>query len=411
MDDGVADELAARAVPVDAVGLDAWRPALRDVQVLGVGAAAHGARELLELGRRVLEWAVDELGVRVVVIGASEGGATGLDAAARGVGVPGEAVASLGGWEYDTREVVDLVSWLRDRNEMVDPDDRVRVVGADPVRPARSVKVLGAYLRAVAPDLLPAARDALAELLDREPDERPLKAHERDAVVGLHQEMVGARARLVAESSPDRYAEALDHAWILARAAEVAAAPRGRPFPTAEEAEQLSDTSAPVLRARLAAEAVARAADGATGRPAAVFWGHDDLVRVGDPTTAGRHLRSRLGAGYYAVGGLFVEGSASAVRRRLLRPIRVRPSTHKLPALAGTAEAQVQDAVGATDSRLVDLRGASGELADWAATPTTTRRIGSVVDSGQLRERIPVVPAREYDALALVPRVHPAWIR
>ena len=32
-------------------------------------------------------------------------------------------------------------------------------------------------------------------------------------------------------------------------------------------------------------------------------------------------------------------------------------------------------------------------------------------DSGQLRERTPLVPAREYDALAHVPRVHPAWIR
>ncbi|GLZ50540.1 erythromycin esterase family protein [Actinomycetospora sp. NBRC 106378] len=411
MDDEVADEVAARAVPVDAFGLASWRPALRGVRVLGVGAAAHGARELLEMGRRIVEYAVDELGVRVLVLGVSEAGATGLDAAARGVGAPGDAVAALGGWEYDTREMVDVVSWLRDRNEMVDPADRVRVVGADPVRPARSVRVLGTYLRDAAPELLPAARDGLAELLDREPDERPLKAPFRDAVVALHGEIVAAEGRLAAETSPSRYAEALDHAWILARAAEVAAAPRGRAFPTAAEAELLDDTSAPVLRARLAAEAVTRAAEAASGTPAALFWGHDDLVRVGDPTTAGRHLRSALGEGYYAVGGWFAEGSASAVRRKLLRPLRPRPSTHRLPALGGTAEADLRRALGGTEDLLVDLRGARGGLAAWAASPTTTRRIGSVVDSGQLRERIPVVPVREYDAVALVPRVHPAWIR
>jgi hypothetical protein len=34
-----------------------------------------------------------------------------------------------------------------------------------------------------------------------------------------------------------------------------------------------------------------------------------------------------------------------------------------------------------------------------------------VVDSGQLRARTPLVPAREFDALVHVPRVHPAWIR
>lgn len=411
MDDEVAGEVAARAVPVDAVGLAAWRPALRGVRVLGVGAAAHGARELLELGRRILEYAVEDLGVRVLVLGASEAGATGLDAAVRGIGSPGDAVAALGGWEYDTREMVGVVSWLRDRNEMVDPSDRVRVVGADPVRPARSVRVLGAYLRDAAPELLPAARDGLAELLDREPDERPMKAPFRDAVVELHGALVAAEARLVAETSPSRYAEALDHAWILARAAEVAAAPRGRAFPTAEQAEELDDTSAPVLRARLVADAVTRAADAAAGTPAALFWGHDDLVRVADPTTAGRHLRTALGDAYYVVGGWFAEGSASAVRRKLLRPLHPRPSSHKLPTLGGTAEADLLSALGGTEDRLVDLRGARGVLADWAASPTTTRRIGSVVDSGQLRERIPLVPAREYDAVALVPRVHPAWIR
>ncbi len=411
MDDEVADEVAARAVPVDTLGLAAWRPSLRGVRVLGVGQAAYGTRELLEMGRRIVEYAVDELGVRLLVLGASEAGATGLDAAARGIGSPSDAVAALGGWEYDTREMVGLVSWLRDRNEMVDPADRVRVVGADPVRPARSVKVLGAYLREAAPELLPPSRDGLAELLDREPDERPLKAPFRDMVVGLHGELAAAEGRLTAETSPSRYAEALDHAWILARAAEVAAAPRGRAFPTAEEAELLDDTSAPVLRARLIAEAVTRAAGTADGAPAALFWGHDDLVRVADPTTAGRHLRAALGDAYYVVGGWFVEGSASAVRRRLLRPLRPRPSSHRLPALGGTAEADLRRALGGSEDRLVDLRGARGGLADWAASPTTTRRIGSVVDSGQLKERIPLVPVSEYDAVALVPRVHPAWIR
>ena len=53
-------------MPVDAFGLASWRPALRGVRVLGVGAAAYGARELLEMGRRIVEYAVDELGVRVL---------------------------------------------------------------------------------------------------------------------------------------------------------------------------------------------------------------------------------------------------------------------------------------------------------------------------------------------------------
>jgi erythromycin esterase len=414
MDDEVADWLADRAVPLDGTGLSSWRPALSGVRVLGVGAAAHGARELLELGIRLVEFAVEDLGARVVALGASEAGATVVDAAVRGVGLPGDAVGALGGWEYDTREVVELVSRLRDHNELLPPAERIRVVGVDPVRAAPSVRALGGYLRATAPDLLPAARDGLADLLDREPDARALPGRVRDAVVGLHERMVADEARLVAESSPGRYTEAMRHAWILARAAEVACAPRVREPRDDAQAEALPPESAPVLRARLMAEAVGRAGDGVDGTPGVVFWGHDDQVRVGDPTTAGRHLRAALGEAYYAVGGLFGEGGTSAIRRRVLRAVRPRPTTFRLPRMADTVEADLRTALGDDGGRLVDLRQARGDdgpVARWAGTPTTTRRLGPVVDSGQLRGRTPLVPGREFDALAHVARVHPAWIR
>lgn len=417
MDDEVADGLAERAVPVDAAGLSSWRPALAGVRVLGVGATVPGAQELLALGRRLVEYAVSDLGTRVVVLGAAEAGGTVVDTAARGHGVPGEAVAALGGWEYDTREVVDLVSWLRDANELRAPDDRIRVVGADPVRAAPSVRALGAYLRSAAPDLLPDVRDSLADLLDREPDARPLPARVRDAVVALHERLVGDEARLVAAGSPAQYAEARRHAWILARAAEVACAARAREPDTAEQAEALPSESAPVLRARLAAEAVGRAADEAGGSGPVVFWGLDDQVRVGDPTTAGRHLRAALGEGYYAVAGLCGEGSMTSVRRRVLRPVRPRPTTHRLRPLPGTVEADLGAALGGDGARLVDLRGSDGAggtgsaVTRWAEAPSGVRRLGTVVDSRALRERTPLVPGREYDALAHVPRVHPAWIR
>jgi erythromycin esterase len=411
MDDVVAEWLAEHAVPLDAVGLSSWQPALDGVRVLGVGAAAHGTRELTEVGSRLVQFAVEYLGTRVVVLGASEAGATVVDAAVRGIGPPGEAVAALGGWEYDTRGVVDLVSLLRDANESLGPDDRIRVVGADPVRGAPSVKALGSYLRAAAPDLLPAVRESLAELLDRDPDARPLAPKVHDDLVGLPERLAAEETRLVAESTADQYAEARHHAEILARVAEPASAPRVREPQDAAQADALPEDSAPVVRALLTAETVERAAEGAAGTVAAVFWGHDDQVRVGDPTTAGRYLRDALGEAYYAVGGLFGEGGTSAVRRRLLRAPRPRPTTHKLPRLSGTLEAELRTALGDAGARLVDLRGADEAAAQWAREPTATRRLGSVVDSGQLRARTPVVPAREYDGLALVPQVQPARIR
>lgn len=417
MDDDVADGLAKLAMPIDAIGLSAWRPALEGVQVLGVGAAVPGARDLLQMGRHLVEHAVEELGARVVVLGASEAGATAVDRVVQGTGEPGDAVAALGAWEYDTREVVDLVSWLRDHNELRSPPQRVRVVGADPVRGAVSVRALAAYLRAADPDLLPEVRESLAELLDRDPAARPVSSGVRDDVVGLHDRIVSDEARLVAASTPDQYAEAGRHAAILARVAVVAGAPRARGADDAVDAEGLSSQSAPVLRARLAAQTVGRAAGGADGaddRPTVVFWGHDDQIRVGAPTTVGRHLRAAFDEAYYPVAGLCGQGHASTVRRRLLGAVRPRPTTHRLPWLPDTLEADLGTALPNGGEHLVDLRGAQeaeGPVARWAATPTTTRRLQPVADSGQLRRRTPVVPDREYDALAYVPRVSPAWIR
>jgi erythromycin esterase len=413
MDDEVAAWLTKHAVSVDPEGLSSWRPALTDVRVLGIGAAAHGARELLEVGRRLVQYAVEDLGARVVVLGASESGATSVDAAVRGIGTPGDAVRSLGGWEYDTHEVVNLVSWLRDHNELLPPQQQVRVVGADPVRGAASVKSLATFLHATAPDLLPDVRDSLAELLDHEPTVRTLKAPVRDDVVGLAERMVAEEARLVAESTPEGYADALRHAEVLARLAEVACAPTGREPRNDEEAEALPADSHPVVRARRAAEAVQRAAQDTPGTPAVVFWGHDDQIRVGDPRTAGRYLREAFGEAYYAVGGLFGEGGASAVKIRPLNATRARPTTHKLRRLDGTVEDDLRTVLGSGE-HLVDLRAArdAGEpVCDWPWTPTLTRRLGLQLDSADLRTRTPIVPAREFDALTHVPRVQPAWIR
>ncbi|MCD2192337.1 erythromycin esterase family protein [Actinomycetospora endophytica] len=414
MDDEVVAWLTEHAMPVDPDGLSSWRPSLADVRVLGIGAAAHGARELLEVGRRLVQYAVEDLGARVVVLGASESGATAVDAAVRGSGVPGDAVRALGGWEYDTHEVVNLVSWLRDHNELLAPSEQVRVLGADAVRGAASVRSLATFCHATAPDLLPDVRDSLAELLDHEPSVRTLKPRVRDDVVGLHERMIAEEARLVAESTPEGYAEALHHAEILSRIAEVACAPTGREPRDGEPEEPLTSGNQPVLRARFAAEAVERAARDRSGTPAVVFWGHDDQVRVGDPGTAGRHLRAAFGQAYYAVGGLFGEGGASAVKIRPLNATRPRPTTHKLRRLDGTVEDDLRTVLGDGGERLVDLRAArdaDGAVSEWTWTPALTRRLGLQLDSADRRTRTPIVPAAEFDAFTHVARVQPAWIR
>ncbi|MFC5140734.1 erythromycin esterase family protein [Actinomycetospora rhizophila] len=374
-------------VPADGLdAVEAWVRAAAGARVIAVGPAVGGTRELALLACRVIETAVRDGVAGTVALQAGESAATVLDDhVRRGTGAAGDALERLGSWSWNTREVLDLVRVLAEVRS-------VPVVGIDPRRPATAVRVVGAFLRAAAPDALPPVADALADLALGHGD-----AASRAAVEQVRERLDRDVPALVAATSPTQHAEALRHAGFLVRAAELAACPPER---------------ADAVASRLMADAVIDAVGG-DGR--LVLWAHADHLVARDGSL-GAHLREHLGEGYRALVLSAGSGSTRAVRtRRVLGRART-PSVHRLPpAPASSLEGTVLAAC--PRDPLVDLRALGGPdvpavVATWAGATTSRRSVGDeVTPAAPADALVPCVPATELDGVAVVSTVRPGWVR
>jgi erythromycin esterase len=108
------------------------RAIIGDAEVIGVGETVRGARSAGELRRfvhRVLRFAVDDLGARALVVEERTLAASALDRYVCG-GVGSSQIALRESWApWQSVEVLEIVDWLRTRNEL-HADDAVRIVGA-----------------------------------------------------------------------------------------------------------------------------------------------------------------------------------------------------------------------------------------------------------------------------------------
>lgn len=144
MPDDERDELLAwmhgAHRPLDSLDPDAaaddlapLRAVIGDAEVIGIGEAVRGARSAGELRRfthRVLRFAVEELGVRALVLEErSLEAANALDRYVR-TGAGSSSSALREAWSpWRSAEVQNVLEWLRARNAL-HPEAPVRVVGA-----------------------------------------------------------------------------------------------------------------------------------------------------------------------------------------------------------------------------------------------------------------------------------------
>ncbi|MDD7930974.1 erythromycin esterase family protein [Actinomycetospora straminea] len=370
-------------------GLAAWVRAARGARVVALGPAVGGTRELAALAGRCVEELVADAGAGVgtLALQAAESGTTVLDDHVRqgtgNAGGFGEALQGLGSWSWHTREVLDVVRALASRGG-------VRVVGIDPRRPAPAVRVVGAFLRAAAPDALPPVADGLADLALGYGDGEGTRA----AVEQVRERLARDVPALVAATSPTRHAEAVRHAGFLARAAELAATPPER---------------AEAVAARLMADAVLDALDSQDQGDRLVLWAHADHVVVREQTL-GAHLRERLGDGYRTLVLSAGTGTVRATRRRrLFGPTRT-PATHRLGEVpASSLEGVLLDAL--PRDAVLDLRDPAvpPAVTAWAGEATVRRSVGDEVSAAApARATVPCVPGTELDGVAVVRAVHPA---
>jgi erythromycin esterase len=103
--------------------------AIGDALIVGLGESVHGAAEILRLKHRVLRLLVERMGVRSVAW--EEDWATGrqIDRYIRGGDGDADTLVGRMGGQWQTREVADVLRWLRGYNS--GRRDQVRFVGVE----------------------------------------------------------------------------------------------------------------------------------------------------------------------------------------------------------------------------------------------------------------------------------------
>ncbi|WP_215448255.1 erythromycin esterase family protein [Streptomyces sp. ATCC 21386] len=410
MPDDIARWLTEHARPLSTLtpgapadDLEPLRDILRGVRIVGLGESTHGTSEFFRLKHRIIEFLVREAGFGVLAMEASESAAHALDTYVRhGTGDPARLVARLGFWTWRTQEMLDLVEWLRKHNRALPEERRVRFVGTDPQRSTDSVEAVAAFLQRVAPerteeirelDVLKQARPA------SQPDPRQTLMRRAEALADFLESLREKLSRHTADetSEPaDGIAEALEHARILVRAADLV---------TRSPDPHSGADSVFAVRDRYMAEAVARLVDD-NPKARVMLWAHNGHIAKStygkNVPALGSGLRERYGDAYYALALLFGKGSFLARRGD---DFQGSPVQHHIGTGFRSIEAQLADSV--LGDYYTDLRvgGTSPEAAQWLYAPHAQRGFGANVPRFFYRFHVaPLVPVQDYDGIAFVAR-------
>jgi len=91
---------------------------LKDKKVVAMGEATHGTKEFFQMKHRMLEFLVNEMGYNVFGIEACMSDCMAInDYVINGKGDAKQSVSGMGFWTWDTKEVVDMVEWMREYNK------------------------------------------------------------------------------------------------------------------------------------------------------------------------------------------------------------------------------------------------------------------------------------------------------
>lgn len=112
--------------------LEFLKKVLENVKIVGLGEATHGTSEFFRMKSRILEFLVKEMGFTVFLIEGSYAGCNNInDYVLEGKGSSYASLTSQGFWTWDTKEVIDMIEWIREYNKTVPPEKKVKFLGID----------------------------------------------------------------------------------------------------------------------------------------------------------------------------------------------------------------------------------------------------------------------------------------
>ncbi|MEP6730970.1 MAG: erythromycin esterase family protein, partial [bacterium] len=184
---------------------------LDGVDIVALGEASHGSRELFQLKHRLIEFLVTKMDFRVLALELDYVACQHINDYV--LGVSSDSAFILKPW--DTEEVVAMLAWLRAYNASASADAKVRVVGVDGQDRISGTDVLLSYLNRVAPDRAPAAAVLFSDKTHPAKLDEERGAMLQRQYVDLYAFMELNGARLIQNSSQTEYDAMREIARVL----------------------------------------------------------------------------------------------------------------------------------------------------------------------------------------------------
>jgi erythromycin esterase len=348
-------------------------------KVVGLGEATHGSHELWTVRHRIVRYLVERTGFTGFVLEAPWPVGPQLDSyVLHGTGNLAAILAAA--WPFDSREMVDLFTWMRAYNADPRHANKVRVAAMDisSLAPEMFDRVTR-YVKATAPDLLRQVRQAYAPL--RGP------ALDKDHPVGFFPKAYDSLPAAT-KTKYMRQAEQVENALRRHESALVARSSR-RSFDSALDSAQVISQ---FMRfgALLATDSPAGFREHERSMAANVAWWHDHvgktivwahdahvarhtmLPKVYPDSMTGTFLRERYGDQYVSIGTSFGQGAYTAMGTD---PNAAPARGSASPIITITLGAPAPNSSNAVLNQregigyILDLRAAPAEVRAWLEQP------------------------------------------
>ncbi len=308
-------------VPLD--DLDSLRSMVGSAQIVGLGEATHGTKEFFLLKHRMVRYLVTRMGFTTFAIEASAPEADELNAyVLNGVGTPSLLLFNLRFWIWDTRELLDMIRWMREWNISAPASQRVSFRGIDIQYPGASIDSVVSYISREAPSEVASVVAGLA-CMDPYRNRGSTPGQSRS---GYAQSAPAAKASCAAALADVHRRVTAQRAGAAGYAAAVHHARLVQQF-EAMIAEPTAGVSS-VRRDEAMADNVAWLREQSGGQSRIIVWAHNEHI-TRQSGSMGANLDARYGTAYRPVGLTFGTGSFYAVllQNGVLRDVRVQTST------------------------------------------------------------------------------------
>ena len=364
--------IRANAIPLKTVqagnGFADMEPLAKIVgnaRIVALGEATHGTREFFQLKHRMLEFLATRMGFTIFSIEANMPEAYRLNEyVLDGKGDPAQLLKGMYFWTWDTREVLEMIQWMREFNRS--GKGRIEFTGFDMQTPTVAAQIVSDFARKNDTDFLPFIQQAVPAL-----DDAAGKAQWREILGHFKSSKPAYLARGASLKDVDW---AIQNARVVLQCLQMKSGEITRDHAMAENVKWILDQSP---EAKM------------------VLWAHNGHVATGF-NMMGSELRHLYGDEMVVFGFAFDQGSFQAIEEGSgLRNFTVTPAP------AGSFDATLAASgipVFALDLKRVP---ANTSAAAWLREPHRTRSIGALYSEAS-NNFIDLYPQADFDAILFV---------